>query len=147
LAPLEWDADLAAVAQAYAERGAWDLGHNPDRSVQYASRTGCTTDCPYVGENIHFHSPWNLHPLADCMNGFLAEEDAEQCNAGGTHYLAIMNAATTRVGCGGWIGTDERFHLVCNYAEGYQWGEPFPLANCGNSPEPFVPEQTACYSE
>lgn len=148
--PLQWDADLAKVAQDYANLGAWDLPHNPNRRAQYAALIGCDIAsewCPAVGENVHFHAPWHYFPFSGCFNGMINEESSSQCNSGGAHYTTMMAARYTRLGCGGYIDNQNRFHLVCNYAESepYTGPNPFPAENCSCTPEPFSPSVTSCY--
>ncbi len=148
--PLQWDANLAKVAQDYADLGAWDLPHNPNRREQYAALIDCDIEsewCPAVGENVHFHSPWDFFPFQGCLDGFISEENPNQCNQGGAHYTTMMAARYTRLGCGGYIDEQNRFHLVCNYAESepYSSSFPFPAANCSCAPEPFSPVVTSCF--
>lgn len=148
LQPLRWDDNLAAVAQAFAERGAGTLpGHNEERSAQYAARTGCTSDCPDVGENISWQGSWDYWPIEDMCQGWLEEEDPNACNEGGNHYTQMMLEGATHVGCGFWIEPENgdhgtRAHLVCNYLVQQGSGAPFPVANCSCSP----PAETALAS-
>jgi len=147
VAPLQWDDNLARIAQAYAEMGAWDLPHNPNKSEQYAEQIGCTEDCPFVSENISYQGPWDFWPLETLMNGYISEEDPHQCNVGGNHYSIFMFEESTHVGCGAWIGPDDRIHVVCNYVVGFLSEEyAFPIENCDCDPEPFVSLEAECLS-
>ncbi len=140
LAPLQWDPNLAQVAQGFAELGAGTLpGHNDDRHAQYSAIIGCSSDCPQLGENISWHQPWDFWPLETMAEGWLDEEDWEPgCNHGGLHYTQMVWEGSTHVGCGGWIDGEQRAHLVCNYL-GFQGGPPaFPDANCACGGAPPV---------
>jgi uncharacterized protein YkwD len=131
LAPLEWDPNLAYVAQQFAELGAGTLpGHNDDRHQQYADLIGCSSNCPQLGENISWHQPWDFWPLETMAEGWLEEEDWEPgCNKGGLHYTQMVYDGATHIGCGAWIDPEERVHFVCNYL-GFQGPEAFPASQC-----------------
>jgi Cysteine-rich secretory protein family len=130
LTPMSWDCDLATIAQAYAELGAGDLPHNDQRDAQYATLTGCSSDCPQLGENIYWHSPWDFFPFTDAPQAWLDEEDAATCNLGGLHYTQIVWESATRLGCGAFIDASGKYHVVCNYVDFQTGGDAFPVANC-----------------
>jgi len=140
LQPLVWDHDLAAVAQAYAEKGAGNLPHNDNRNAEYAALIGCEQDCPELGENISWQEPWDFWPVNSLAEGWLEEEDWEPgCNYGGLHYTQMVQEHTTAVGCGVWVDGSSRLHFVCNYL-GWQYGGPaFPDENCSCGGQPFPP--------
>ncbi|MBW2456564.1 MAG: hypothetical protein JRI68_18745 [Deltaproteobacteria bacterium] len=143
LDPLTWDANLAMVAQAYAELGAGDLPHNPNRNEEYAVLIGCSSDCPELGENISWQQPWDYWPINTLAEGWLDEEDSQHCNEGGSHYTQMVQEDTTRVGCGIWVDGNERLHFVCNYL-GWQYGGPaFPSENCSCGGQTY-PDAVAC---
>ncbi len=140
LRPLRWDANLARVAQAYAEKGAGDLPHNDDRNAEYAALLGCVEDCPELGENISWQEPWDFWPVDTLANGWLEEEDWEPgCNRGGAHYTQMVQEDTTAVGCGAWVDpANDRLHFVCNYLGWQYGGDAFPDANCTCAGDPLA---------
>jgi uncharacterized protein YkwD len=144
LNPLTWDSNLAKVAQAYAEKGAGNLPHNPNRNAEYAALIGCSNNCPELGENISWQEPWDFWPIDTLADGWLEEEnDQPGCNYGGSHYTQMVQEKTTRVGCGAWIDPNKRLHFVCNYL-GWQYGGPaFPDANCSCGGKAY-PSANAC---
>jgi len=140
LEPLRWDDDLAAVAQAYARMGAGMLPHNDQRNAQYAARIGCVDGCPELGENIAWHQPWDYWPPETLVDGWLGEEDdAPGCNHGGSHYTQMVQQDTTAVGCGTFIDSEERLHLVCNYLGWQYGGAAFPDENCSCGGQAYPP--------
>lgn len=143
LPPLTWDEDLARVAQAYAERGAGTiLPHNANRSSDYAKLIGCTSKCPYIGENITWATPYTAWPLDGLANGWLAEESKSACNQGGGHYTQMVWEQTTRVGCGMYIDSAKGIHFICDYLTGQSSGAPFAVSKCGCGGADFAPATT-----
>lgn len=132
---LVWDADLEAVAQAYAEGCVWQ--HNADRLSQYQARGG--TDS-WLGENIAIGTA-TAYSANQLIQAWYDEDvdysySSNSCASGAVcgHYTQMVWATTWRVGCGihvcpttqGFGGSNARY-LVCNYAPGgnYQGQLPF----------------------
>jgi pathogenesis-related protein 1 len=126
--PLVWDADLATVAQAWAETctdttapiGLVD--HNANRTASYDALAGGNT---YVGENIYGSSGTPTGPAA--VSSWASEEshyhyDTNTCDSGQAcgHYTQIVWATTTKVGCGyhKCAGLTYGGTIVCDYAPG-----------------------------
>ena len=128
---LDWDANLAGVAQSWVDRCIWD--HNSNRTAQYAALAGGNT---YVGENLAVYlttgSPPNLVNFAvdlwsDEVAGYdyapLTQAAAEESG----HYTQLVWSDTRRVGCGlavcpgsafGYPNTFTAYYLACDYAQG-----------------------------
>jgi len=118
LPPLKWNAELAQVAQAYAEECIF--GHNGDRTSQQATFT-------HVGENIYgssvtdFATVWPAGVTAWHAEVSDYNHAANSCSAVCGHYTQIVWETTTDVGCGIYqcsssldLGPNAAF-LVCNY--------------------------------
>ena len=127
--PLVWDADLATVAQAWAETCTdIDGAHRPRRSqrgpyreLRRARRRG------YVRrrEHLRFVGARATGPAA--VTSWANEEshyhyDTNTCDAGQQcgHYTQIVWATTTKVGCGYHKCTGLTYSgtIVCDYAPG-----------------------------
>jgi hypothetical protein len=121
VAPLTWDPDLAAVAQAWADACVDEtapsglVDHNAGRSDNYPG---------YVGENIYGTSGSTVNPQS-AVNSWAAEEanydyDANTCSGVCGHYTQVVWAATTKLGCGvsNCSGLTYSGTLVCNYSPG-----------------------------
>lgn len=123
---LEWDADLAAIAQAWAE-GCVDLeppmgllDHNADRSENYSG---------YVGENIYGSSG---APSPQGAVDLWVSEAADYDYASDTcatdkvcgHYTQVVWATTQRLGCGLAHCANLQYgeSIVCNYSPGGNTG-------------------------
>ena len=120
VAPLAWDAQLAAIAAGWAQ-GCRDvdeplglIDHNPDRSDDFGS---------YVGENVFGSSAAVDGPAA--VTTWAAEEasyeyDANTCDGICGHYTQVVWAATTAIGCAAHAcpGLDFGYTIVCDYAPG-----------------------------
>jgi len=111
LAPLQWNAGVATVAQAYADRCLWThsgtsgLGENLyARSGWSDAETAAVTS--WGGEQIHYN-----HATNNCASG-------RQCG----HYTQIVWRSTNELGCGirrcssgsPW-GSGAWTFVVCNY--------------------------------
>ena len=120
VAPLAWDAELAAIASGWAA-GCRDedepiglVDHNAGRSDGFGS---------YVGENVYGASGETGGPAAVEV---WASEEADYDHASNTcsgvcgHYTQIVWAASTAVGCGvhSCPGLTYGYTIVCNYAPG-----------------------------
>lgn len=126
VAALAWDAQLAAIAAAWAE-GCRDveqplglIDHNPGRSDQFGS---------YVGENV-FGSSARVDGSA-ALAAWAAEEvdydhDSNTCDGICGHYTQVVWAATTAIGCAAHAcpGLTYGYTIVCNYAPGGNDGGP-----------------------
>ncbi len=124
--PLVWDADLAAIAQAWAEScvdnqsPAGLIDHNDGRSDNYPG---------YVGENI-YGSTGTANPV-NAVNAWASEGadydyDTNTCAPGAVcgHYTQVVWAASERLGCGLAYceGLTYGNSLVCNYSPGGNTG-------------------------
>jgi hypothetical protein len=122
VAPLVWDEELAATAEAWVRRCVdresprGVLDHNPDRSEGHRF---------YVGENLAAGTA----PLvaAEVVKGWASESDhydyrRNRCARGRNcgHYTQIVWAATERVGCaaGSCRRHDFPYVVVCDYGPG-----------------------------
>lgn len=124
LPPLGWNADLAEVAQAYAEKCTWE--HNADRSSDYAAIAGGDV---YIGENLYVSSALTVTPF-DAVAAWAGEDQfydyaANTCAAGKVcgHYTQVVWGETLEVGCGvadcqNVAGLDKATLVVCDYAPG-----------------------------
>jgi len=100
--PLSWSADLAQIAQKYADHQHGHMEHS-----QWAHEHG-------LGENLYWRSP-TMNPVKGVDSWY---DEIKQTNDGkvsafssGTgHYTQIVWRSTTEVGCGQKDGL-----LVCNY--------------------------------
>jgi uncharacterized protein YkwD len=126
VAPLAWDADLAAVAQAWAD-GCVDedapaglIDHNPGRSDNYPG---------YVGENVY--GAGGAPSAQEAVDLWASEAanydyDSNSCAPGRVcgHYTQLVWAATERVGCGiaQCSGLTFGNTIVCNYSPGGNTG-------------------------
>ncbi len=127
VAPLTWDAELAVVAQSWADQcinndGNSIMDHNAGRSANYPG---------YVGENIYASggppSPSGAVAL------WVAEEQyydyaSNTCSGVCGHYTQVVWAASQKLGCGvsncpsiGYPNT-----IVCNYSPGGNAGGQRP---------------------
>lgn len=124
LPPLAWNADLAQVAQAYAERCTWE--HNADRGSDYAAIAGGDV---YIGENLYLSSALTVTPY-DAVAAWAGEARfydyaANACDAGEMcgHYTQVVWGETLAVGCGmadcrSIAGLANATLVVCDYAPG-----------------------------
>ncbi len=120
VAPLSWDSDLAAVAQAWAEKCSDNsspeglVDHNMNRAADYGSS---------VGENIFGASSGATPAQAiELWRSELADYDYDSntCAPGKAcgHYTQIVWANSQLVGCGIHECDGLRFGstIVCNYS-------------------------------
>jgi len=125
---LEWDDDLALVAQSWVDRCIWS--HNPNRTSDYGALVGGAT---YVGENLEVYGTTGFPPnLVDFALDAWFEEVANYSygpfSAGSWgHYTQLVWADTHRVGCGlavcpgsafGFPNSFTGYYLACDYAQG-----------------------------
>jgi pathogenesis-related protein 1 len=128
IAPLTWDADLAAIAQAWAERCVDEqapiglIDHNPGRSDTYPG---------YVGENIY--GSGGPARGTDAVALWIAEEadydyPTNTCRSVCGHYTQVVWADTSRLGCGihSCPGLTYGNTVICNYAPGGNLGGQRP---------------------
>jgi hypothetical protein len=134
---LDWDDDLAAVAQGWVDRCIWD--HNANRTAEYRALVGGNT---YVGENLAVYGTTGSPPdLVDFAMGAWFEEVADYsygpfASGDGTgHYTQLVWADTHRVGCGlavcpgsafGWPSSFTAYYLACDYAKGGNFTGSYP---------------------
>jgi pathogenesis-related protein 1 len=127
VAPLTWDADLAAVAQAWviqcvdSQAPAGLIDGNANRSATYGS---------YVGENL-FGST-GVVPGPDAVARWASEESdydyaANACASGEScgSYTQVVWAASTKLGCAfhHCPALSFGYSIVCNYAPGGNDGD------------------------
>jgi pathogenesis-related protein 1 len=106
--PLAWDANLAAVAQNWADQMAasGNFDHRPDNQF---------------GENISMGTS-GAFPAKAVVDGWGAEDAnfdraSLTCAPGAEcgHFTQVVWAQTARVGCGKATGSDGNDYWVCNY--------------------------------
>lgn len=132
---LEWDDDLAAVAQQWADQCRYE--HNERRSEQLEARI--QTEEPDVGENLFaFVGTMQGPSVDDAIQQWFDEHELytfpNAATAATGHYTQLVWADTTRVGCGYARCDDlaaapfrdmparaEGFLLVCDYAPAGNW--------------------------
>ncbi|HEY0633922.1 MAG TPA: CAP domain-containing protein [Gammaproteobacteria bacterium] len=126
LGGLTWNAELATVAQAWAESCTWS--HNADRSADYTAWSGAAES---VGENLYMSTASEVTPDA-AVASWAAEAQfydyaTNSCASGEVcgHYTQLMWRDTLAVGCGtAFCGTLANSTLrdvtlvVCDYAPG-----------------------------
>jgi len=136
---LDWDDDLALVAQNWVDRCSW--GHNPSRTSEFAALVGGNT---YVGENLAVYGTTGSPPnLADFALDLWFEEVADYtygpfqsagANTAG-HYTQVVWAGTHRVGCAlavcpgsafGWPSSFTAYYISCDYARGGNYVGQYP---------------------
>lgn len=120
IAPLTWSPEVAAFAQAWADKLAEQgcvMQHRPYEGP----------DAQKYGENIY--SSWGSMPsTADVVAAWVAEgEDynalTDTCSGVCGHYTQVMWAASERLGCG-MASCGDKEVWVCNYdPPGNIWGE------------------------
>lgn len=107
IAPLAWDAQLAAYAQEWANKIAASgvLEHRPNN------------DANPTGENIGMGYP-TVTAVTDAWGNEVADYDlkTDTCAAGKVcgHFTQVVWSTTTTVGCGKATGGDS-IYWVCNY--------------------------------
>jgi uncharacterized protein YkwD len=112
VAPLQWDNDLAALAQTWADNCQW--AHNDSRSDTFPG---------YIGENI---AGGGLLLNGQTVTDLWAAEEANydydnnSCSAVCGHYTQVVWAESLRMGCGyaDCSGTAAGHFIVCNYSPG-----------------------------
>jgi hypothetical protein len=129
---LDWDDDLAQVAQGWVDQCI--NGHNPNRTSEYGALTGGST---YVGENLAVYLTTGSTPpnLVDFALGAWFDEvadytygpfDTAAASTSG-HYTQLVWADTHLVGCGlavcpgsafGFSNSFTAYYLGCDYAMG-----------------------------
>ena len=140
---MQWDENLAAVAQNYAEE--CNFGHNSDRNADYAALTGLSS--PMVGENIA--ARWSSR-ATDSAEALAAVETAfagwngesslwhyDTINdaswaAGIGHFTQHVWAETTLVGCGQAWCIDNGWNMVftvCNFYTAGNWTSYHPYTS------------------
>lgn len=110
---LEWSAEVAAIAQAWAS--GCSCGHNSGRHEQWWQKGGSG----YLGENI----AWGGGTPTSVVTAWASEADdydyaSATCTTGDwrcLHYTQIVWRGTTAVGCGRASCSCGTF-WVCNYA-------------------------------
>lgn len=120
VAPLAWDAELAAIAADWAagcrdtEEPIGLIDHNPDRSDRFGS---------YVGENVYGSTGTTDGPAA--VEAWAAEEasydyESNTCTGVCGHYTQVVWADTTALGCAAHQcpGLTFGYTIVCDYAPG-----------------------------
>lgn len=142
---MQWDKDLATVAQNYASGCNYE--HNPDRESDYAVLTGLIS--PAVGENIAATGiSWTIDSAAavtaiqTAFSGWNGEnsnwyydtinEASWEANIG--HFTQNVWADTTKVGCGqAWCPGDypdrpdlNMIFTVCNYHTAGNYWDHYP---------------------
>eukprot|EP01127_Copromyxa_protea_P004450 TRINITY_DN14311_c0_g1_i1.p1 TRINITY_DN14311_c0_g1~~TRINITY_DN14311_c0_g1_i1.p1 ORF type:complete len:302 (-),score=63.99 TRINITY_DN14311_c0_g1_i1:30-935(-) len=128
---LEWDENLATVAQAWADK--CPEVHNSDAASDYEKLGGSGS----VGENMAWATSTDIEKIIDI---WAAEKDSWTCATNGCsedtcgHWTQIVWGATTRIGCG--YKACSMNLVVCNYASAGNTGSrPFAVANCNSGDE------------
>jgi pathogenesis-related protein 1 len=121
VAPLAWDPQLAAIAQAWVQQcidtdGNGLVDHNANRSQGYST---------YVGENIYASTGTATGPdaVADWVSeGQYYDYASNTCAAGQIcgHYTQVVWAATQKLGCVLYDCKSLQFSstIVCDYGPG-----------------------------
>jgi hypothetical protein len=135
---LDWDDDLAQVAQGWVNQCHW--AHNPNRTAQYGALAGGST---YVGENLYVYlttssSPPNIVNSA-LLAWFVEHQDYTygpvQGSSSTGHYTQLVWADTHRVGCAlavcpgsafGYSNNYTAYYLACDYARGGNYIGQYP---------------------
>ena len=140
---MQWDENLAAVAQNYADE--CTFAHNSSRGADYALLTGLSN--PMVGENIA--ARWSsrttdsaeaLTALETAFAGWNGESSLwhydtindESWAAGIGHFTQHVWAETTRVGCGQAWCIDDGWNMVftvCNFYIAGNWTNYYPYTS------------------
>jgi hypothetical protein len=145
---LVWDADLATVAQDWANN--CTFAHNANRTTEYQILTGSTD---YVGENLYATSLDSSVP-DNAMAAWFGEESSytyepiSNGNSSAWHYTQMVWANTWRIGCAQatcpnlFFGPTDQI-MVCNYAPGGNFLGQYPYesgATASNCPasHPYV---------
>jgi uncharacterized protein YkwD len=114
--PLEWDGDLAAIAQSWAEECQSDNGiiidHNPNRGSGYPGT---------VGENIYAGGA--VPNAAGVVGAWVSEEAnydyaSNSCSGVCGHYTQVVWADSTKLGCGiaNCPNLSASWNVVCDYS-------------------------------
>ena len=131
MAPLQWDENLARVAQYWADTCSWN--HNANRKIHYWSLIPCdfnAYDCRLqtVGENIFYGSTLNVGRGPSAWFAESKRDVIISATSDGTelitgvgvigHFTEMIWETTTRVGCAlGCINPlGEYSQIVCNYS-------------------------------
>jgi uncharacterized protein YkwD len=123
---VEWNEELARVAQSYAERCIFE--HNSERTKQYEAISGKND---YVGENLYLSTAFSITP-AEAVQSWASEAQdynysRNHCARGKVcgHYTQVVWGNSNEIGC----GTAQCNNMaaspykrgsivVCNYAPG-----------------------------
>ncbi|MDH5786523.1 MAG: CAP domain-containing protein [Chromatiales bacterium] len=126
LPAVSWNAELAAVAQAYAETCTFE--HNKNRSTEFSTMSG---EKRYVGENLYMTTSNGASPY-DAVASWASEAAnyhyrSNRCDSGEVcgHYTQVVWRSSVEIGCGvkscnrvSGGGFGRGTIVVCNYAPG-----------------------------
>jgi hypothetical protein len=154
---LDWDDDLAQVAQGWVARCI--SSHNPNRTAEYGALAGGST---YVGENLAAYITNGAPPnvIAFALGTWFDEHadyaygpfDSSTLNTSG-HYTQLVWADTHRVGCGfascpgsafGYPNSFTAYYFGCDYARGGNFVGSYPYEagpTASNCPDEYPDEE------
>lgn len=115
---LQWNCDLAAVAQAWADRGEFNHSSSGWRNANYQNISGQSVR--WIGENLYWSSAPNGNPVNAVTSWASERTDYNYANNSCTgvcgHYTQIVWRDTTDVGCG--VYNRGETIVVCQYLPG-----------------------------
>ena len=148
LEPLEWDGELAGIADEWAERLATvngcEMEHRPSREVSLdqdgmrVTGTGNFVNGMFIGENLYWQQttavPAPLAIPSSVVNAWASEiefydYDSNTCEAGQMcgHYTQVVWADTRKVGCSYRTCDDLGSQVwVCNYYPAGNFNGEYP---------------------
>ncbi|XP_048747935.2 GLIPR1-like protein 1 [Ostrea edulis] len=147
---LKWSAELASVAQNYANKCIW--GHNENKYEEAPS-------FERVGENIAWRSGQTA-PL-DVVTNWDNEKNlfnyfSNSCTGDCSHYTQVVWAETEYVGCAvahcsplEGVNWDPAYYYVCNYGERGNMNGDRPYVNgspCSQCPSGYTCNDKLCSS-
>ena len=115
---LQWNCDLAEVAQSWADRGEFNHSTGEWRNANYQNLSGQSVR--WIGENLYWYSAPNGNPINAVTSWASERADYNYANNSCTgvcgHYTQIVWRDTTEVGCG--VYNRGETIVVCQYLPG-----------------------------